>query len=102
MSLTSSISQDGNTLTICLGERFDFSSHEQFRGAYKEADAKNIAISIDFSKTEYIDSAALGMLLVLRERAGGDRANITLGSCRTSIQQIMDISNFAKLFRIAA
>jgi len=100
MSLTSTVSQDGKVLTICLGERFDFASHEQFRDAYQSLDIATMEIVVNFNQTEYLDSAALGMLLVLRERAGGDRANIVLESCHASVHQIIDITRFDRLFKI--
>ena len=89
-------------LTIELGDRFDFSCHGDFRDAYRSLDPCQLEITIDFMKTEYIDSAALGMLLVLRERAGGDHANIIIKSCQPSVQQIMDITRFDRLFKFSA
>ena len=102
MGLTSTLSQDGGTLAIRLGKRFDFSDHDAFREAYRQHDVTKISIIINFGQTEYLDSAALGMLLVLRERAGGDDANIVLESCRSPVQQIMDITRFERLFTIRA
>jgi anti-anti-sigma factor len=49
-----------------------------------------------------MDSAALGMLLVLRERAGGNKANITLTGYNKSVGLILEISRFEKLFKLGA
>jgi len=99
VSITTKVSETDKEMTMVLGERFDFSCHGDFRSAYQSIDPTQYAITIDFTKTDYIDSAALGMLLVLRERAGGDRANITLKSCQSSVQQILDITHFEELFK---
>lgn len=100
MQVTSNVSADGKVMTINIGERFDFSCHEWFRDAYTSANLVETKFVINFSQTEYLDSAALGMLLVLRERAGGDKADITLEACNPSVQQIMDITRFEQLFKI--
>ncbi len=102
MTIRSKLSETEKKLMIELDDRFDFSCHGAFRDTYQSLDPGQFEITIDFTRTEYIDSAALGMLLVLRERAGGDRANIIIKSCRPSVQQIMDITRFDKLFEFSA
>ena len=99
MSVTAKITENDKKMTMVLGERFDFSCHADFRNAYQSIDPTHYEITVDFKKTDYIDSAALGMLLVLRERAGGDHAKITLKSCQSSVQQILDITHFEDLFK---
>ena len=47
-----------------------------------------------------MDSSALGMLLLLREFAGGDDADIQLVSPNAEIRNVLDIANFGKLFTI--
>ena len=102
MSITSTVSDDGKMVTIRISGRFDFSSHHDFRAAYSQVDPMKAGYIIDMKDTEYMDSAALGMLLVLRERAGNDAAKITLSGCRPDVQRILDISRFDQLFSIAA
>lgn len=100
MAITYSVSEDGQHVDIHVVGRFDFSSHQEFRDAYSQVEPSRVSFTIDLSQTEYLDSAALGMLLVLRERAGGDNADILLKGCNPSVQQIMDITRFERLFRI--
>jgi len=102
VSITAHVSENNKQLTIVLNDRLDFSSHGAFRDTYRSLDPSQFEITIDFKNTSYIDSAALGMLLVLRERAGGSRARITLKSCRAEVQQIMDITHFEELFKFSA
>jgi anti-anti-sigma regulatory factor len=40
------------------------------------------------------------MLLLLRDFAGGDSANIEFVNCRPEVKNIFEISNFQKLFTI--
>lgn len=100
MGITSTISDDGETLTIRISGRFEFSSHRDFRVAYSQVEPSKADYILDMRDAEYMDSAALGMLLVLRERAGGNAAKITLKGCRPEVQQILDISRFNQMFTI--
>ncbi|WP_285348545.1 STAS domain-containing protein [Pseudomonas sp. ME-P-057] len=100
MSVTSERSADGQQLTIIIKGRFDFSTHQDFRGAY-EKETKGQRIVVDLTGTSYLDSSALGMLLLLRDHAGGERADVELVGCNADVIKILTISNFAKLFKIA-
>jgi anti-anti-sigma factor len=100
MAVTSEISDDGATLTIKISGRFDFSSHQDFRKAYESVSQPNLGFVIDMSSAEYLDSSALGMLLLMREHAGGDKADIRISNCRPQIKNILKVANFAKLFKV--
>lgn len=97
--LTSQLSTDGATLTITPGGRFDFKIHRAFRNAYAEAiSARHYVINL--GQTDYLDSSALGMLLLLREHAGGDQSDIRILNCKPDVQQIFKVANFQKLFKL--
>ncbi|RMF16439.1 MAG: anti-sigma factor antagonist [Gammaproteobacteria bacterium] len=100
MSITSSRSDDNRTLTIRVQGRFDFSSHQEFRDAYETGGEDVAEFIIDMSETTYLDSSALGMLLLLRDYAGGDDANIRIVNCNNDVKKILTISNFEQLFSI--
>lgn len=100
MSLTSHIDQDG-TVNISVNGRFDFNVYQDFRDAYKQVDnPAGVSYVINLTGTDYMDSSALGMLLLLRERAGGDSANIAINGSNAEIKKIFSISNFDRLFQI--
>ncbi|MBB3168420.1 STAS domain-containing protein [Simiduia aestuariiviva] len=100
MGIRTSYSADTNFLTIAVEGRFDFSAHQEFRAAYEEADPQPAGFNVDMSETNYLDSSALGMLLLLRDHAGGDGANITIENCSADVKKILTISNFEQLFTI--
>ncbi len=52
------------------------------------------------SETTYLDSSALGMLLLLRDHAGGDDSAIEIVNCSADVKKILTISNFEQLFDI--
>lgn len=100
MAITSTVSADGNQVTIYIQGRFDFSSHQEFRAAYEKLSKSPNLFRIDLQGTTYLDSSALGMLLLLRDFAGGDKANIEITNCTSDVKKILTISNFEQLFTI--
>lgn len=101
MSIQSNVSSDGSTLTIAIEGRFDASSLDEFRQSYEDRDPGSIGkYNVDLSETVHLDSSALGMLLVLRDYAGGDQAEITISNCSPEVKKIFAISSFTQLFDI--
>ncbi len=99
MSITTNTSSDGKSVTINISGSFDYSSHAEFRESYRNSPAST-QFEINMSGANYMDSSALGMLLLLREHAGGDNSRITITNCDGEIKKILEISNFDKLFNI--
>ncbi|WP_457790330.1 STAS domain-containing protein [Pseudomonas sp. PL-6] len=100
MAITSQPSADGQELTIAIRGRFDFASHQEFRDAYERVNITPRRYLVDLQGTSYLDSSALGMLLLLRDHAGGDAAQIRLLNCSSDVRKILAISNFEQLFQI--
>lgn len=100
MPITGNVSSDGDVISINISGRFDFNAHHDFRNIYRN-EKSSAAYNIDMSGTEYIDSSALGMLLLLREHAGNENSKITISGCNDDIRKIFAISNFEKLFTIS-
>ncbi len=100
--ITSKLSQDGSRVTISIAGRFDFSLHREFRDAYREHSAIGQKFVLDMSATEYMDSSALGMLLLLREHTGGDKGRVIIRNASATVDKIMRIANFDKLFDMPA
>lgn len=100
MSILSSDSPDGSELVISVKGRFDFSTHQDFRNAYERASSSLNAYVVDLRDATYLDSSALGMLLLLRDHAGGDGSNIRIVNCNPDVKKILAISNFEQLFNI--
>ena len=93
-------SDDGKTLIIRIEGRFDFSTHQSFRDAYEHGDPAVRSFVVVLSQTTYLDRSALGMLLLLRDYAGGDNARISIENCNSDVRRILSISNFEQLFAI--
>jgi len=91
-----------NTLVLMLQGRFDFHSHRTFLDAYKEnlSDETINTFEVDLNRVEYMDSSALSMLLLLREKASLFDKKVVLLNCQGTVQQIIEVSNFSQLFEI--
>jgi anti-anti-sigma factor len=94
--------KNNNHATMSLGGRFDFNAHREFKDAYTSilADAETQSLEIDLSRVDYLDSSALGMLLMLRERVESSGKQISLSNPNATVVKILDIANFKKLFKI--
>ncbi|WLH88851.1 STAS domain-containing protein [Pseudomonas sp. FP453] len=101
MSVESEVSLDGKKLTIAIKGRFDFGSHQTFRESYERFYKVPELYVVDLKDTTYMDSSALGMLLLLRDHAGGDNADVQVVNSNSDVRKILAISNFDKLFDIS-
>lgn len=83
-----------------LRGRFDFNAHREFRQAIDNAigQAEVKEVRVDLGSVDYLDSSALGMLLMLRDRCKGASKAVSLANCRGAVKQVLDIANFGKLF----
>lgn len=100
MGITAKPSADGAELTIEVEGRFDFSAHQEFRKAYEGTGSKPRRFVVDMRGANYLDSSALGMLLLLRDYAGGDSAQISISHCNPEVKNILTVSNFDQLFNL--
>lgn len=87
--------------TISLPEKFDFSQVASFRDCSDKIEKPGLSmVVIDFSKTRYMDSSALGMLLNLHNSYGGGGVEIHLNHSNDKINKILKISRFDTKFTI--
>jgi len=91
---------ESGVLYIKVSGRFDFSAHKEFREASNRIVAGITKIEVDLSGTDYLDSSALGMLLLLRDKVSGDRNAILIKGARAEVKKILEIANFNKLFTL--
>jgi anti-anti-sigma factor len=92
----------GETAVLGLNGRFDFNDHRTLKSAYDALlqNGEIKIIQVDLKDVSYLDSSALGMLMLLRERAEAVGKSVELCNPNTSVAQILDIANFAKIFTI--
>ncbi len=94
---------ESHRATLSLSGRFDFHSHRDFRTAYEKVleEAQARESEVNFASVDYLDSSALGMLLLLKEKADAAGKSVTLSAPKGAVKQVLDIANFNKLFTIS-
>ena len=100
MGIATRISDDKKTVTIGVDGRFDFSLHNEFRKAYKDQSLSGGQFVIDLKGTDYLDSSALGMLLLLKEHAENNSSKVNIININKDIREILNIASFDKLFNL--
>ena len=100
MSISTNIR--GDVAHISISGRFDFQTHRDFKAAYTPSlgNAAVNGIEVELSDVVYLDSSALGMMMLLRERAQAAGKTVVLVRPNPAIVQILEIANFNKLFKI--
>lgn len=87
-------------MVIDVGPKFDFSKVEDFRNAYGELNNDVGHITVDLSRTEYMDSSALGMLLNMQKTLAEKELSYSIENARPQVAKILQISRFDKKFEI--
>jgi HptB-dependent secretion and biofilm anti anti-sigma factor len=97
-----SLKTTGEAAVISLGGRFDFKIHHDFKRCSEAAmrDGAVRRIEVNLEAVDYLDSSALGMLLLLREQAQGRGMDVALRNCHGAVREILDVANFGRLFAI--
>lgn len=101
MTIHLSIHKDLAVLSI--RGRFDFSVHGVFRKLSEEAlaQAEVKRVEVNLEHVDYLDSSALGMLLLLREKAASaGKKEVGLMGVRGVVLQVLEVANFGRLFPI--
>ena len=89
------------TVTISINGRFDFSSQRDFREAYRHCNDAGQLFQVDMSQTEYMDSSALGMLLLLKEHAETCKGRAEIRNPSPQVRKILEMVNFDRQFVIS-
>lgn len=86
--------------TLRLPSRFDYSYHRQFGEMYAplidSAECKEIIL--DFSQVEYLDSSALGMMVLLQKKFSSNNRKIKIKGARGATEEILKMANMQKIF----
>lgn len=99
--MQASVSVADGKAVIKLQGRFDFNAHREFREVVDKAmEGTAREVLVDLSGVDYLDSSALGMLLMLRDKSKTAAREVALTNCSGAVKQVLDIANFSKLFRI--
>lgn len=88
-----------DSVKITIYGKLGSAVQKEFRKTYEENPAKNYVI--DLEKVDGMDSSGLGMMLLMRDHVGGANSDIELINCSEHILDILNVTCFYKLFKIA-
>lgn len=92
---------DGDTCNILLQGKFTFSDHLTFKEFFNLKNNKDIKnININLEKVEFIDSAALGLLLLMKDETDSSNISLCLVKPANQVKKMFQISRFYELFNI--
>jgi HptB-dependent secretion and biofilm anti anti-sigma factor len=91
--------QQNSHLTLKISGRFTFAIYKDFYSSYKDLPSRATSVEVDLQDVEYIDSAALGMLLSMRNYFGPE-ASVRLTNANETVSKVLEIARFDKTFQI--
>ena len=97
------VQHEAGLSVISISGRFVFDLHRDFRDAYEAANQRpeTKGIQLNMSAVDYLDSSALGMMLLMRERAEMAGKKVVIKGVSPFVGAILKTANFEKLFEIA-
>lgn len=100
MTVKKQISENGREVTLSIEDRFDFSLHQSFRDAYSSCSQRGSRFCVNLSQTNYMDSSALGMILLLKDYVEKLEGEVVIQKPNESVVKILEIAQFHRLMKI--
>ncbi len=100
MPIKKIVSEENKSVSISIENRFDFSLHQKFRDAYVDVEIPLATYYLDLAKTTYMDSSALGMILLLKDHAENHGGTVVIKNPTAAVYKILEIAQFHRLMTI--
>jgi len=101
MSVRKSINNEKSITSIFVKGDFTYDSHKDFLSAYSTSPEKSSFV-LNLSDVKYMDSAALGMLLQLKEFSENRKASLkVINSKHESVRELFNIVDFHQVMDIS-
>lgn len=91
------IDDRNDTVTIRITGRFDFRLIKDFQQLLSKDPRTWV---VDLVAVDYVDSSALGMLLLLRDRVRGEGQRIQLRGAHGQPRDVLMMAKFDRMFRL--
>ncbi|MFM9891034.1 MAG: STAS domain-containing protein [Rickettsiales bacterium] len=87
--------------TVTLGGQFTFTDHPAFREVLDSIDRADVTcVTMDLSRVEFVDSAALGMLLLANDAAKKTSKKLVIRGTQGQVKKMFDMANFHTMFTL--
>ena len=89
-------------IQLLLSGQFTFSDNLKFKHILEMLSTPGVSsLTLDFGSIDFIDSAGLGMLLLLRDECQQRNISISIVSAQGQVHKIFLISKFDQLFSMS-
>ncbi len=86
-------------ITYVVSGRVTFADHKHMRELVRAVERRDFPkVVFDLEKIEFIDSSAIGMLLLVRETAIAHGVEIAIKGARGRIAKLLAVARFDQLF----
>ena len=93
-------STTNNGLVIEVLGAFNLEVHSDFRQAYEVKGKGFGRYAVNLGQCTSLDSAGLGMLLLLRDHSGLPKKDLIITNCSKDVRQVLRYANFDQIFTI--
>ncbi|NRA53911.1 MAG: STAS domain-containing protein [Gammaproteobacteria bacterium] len=100
MAITSSNSTVNRDVVITVTDRFDFSQYKVFRDCYRSENTVGRVFRVNLKRATYMDSSALGMLLLMKEHADQIKGKVIIEEPNDAINKVFEIAQFHQLMEV--
>ena len=90
---------DGNTI-LHLDGRFDFGARKAFKESVDRASEEGSPIGMDLEKVTFVDSSALGLLVICHQNLKNKNVSFFLVNPQTYVKQVLELANIGKMIPI--
>lgn len=92
---------NGDCCEVTMKGKFTFADHKEFKSILALLGENKVnSIVLHFSGVEFIDSAALGILLLTRDETLKHSKSLTITNPVGQVKKMFEISRFYELFSI--
>ncbi len=95
MTITEEI--DNRTATLKLEGSFTYTQRKLFQETLKNLGPKDVEhVVVDLAQVAFLDSAALGLLMITHRQLVADNRRLSLAHPQTTVRQIIELANLHK------
>lgn len=87
-------------VVITITERFDYKDHSAFIQTFKAHKLDKSRFVVNLSKADYLDSSALGLLLILNKWAIKLHGSLSIKCPNDAVKKALEIANFDRYITI--
>jgi HptB-dependent secretion and biofilm anti anti-sigma factor len=88
------------TVILHVEGRFDFGARKEFKAAMDQASHEGVPIVLDLGQVSFVDSSALGLLVISHQNLKNKKIPFCLVNPQTYVRQVLELANIAKMISI--